>query len=80
MGTRGERGEIGALEVAYYRARLAQPATEIEDVGLSLGNLRAALQAQVAAQGIDPDLLRGRLAGLEAALERFRLRLSPPTQ
>ena len=64
-----------ALEPSMHEA-----STEIEDVRLSLGNLRGALQAQVEAQGVDPALLRERLTGLDAALERYRLRLSPPAQ
>ena len=66
-------GEFDALaaEPAMHEA-----SAEIGDVRLSLGNLRAALQAQVAAGGIDPDLLRERLADLDAALQRLRQRLS----
>jgi hypothetical protein len=52
---------------------------DIGQVQLALSNLRGALQAQVEAGGIDPDLLRGRLADLNTGLQRFRERVSPTT-
>jgi hypothetical protein len=52
---------------------------DIGQVQLALSNLRGALQAQVEAGGIDPDLLRGRLSDLNTGLQRFRQRVSPTT-
>ena len=57
---------------------LQEAAAELGDVRLALGNLRGALQAQVAAGSVDPDLLRERLAALDASLQRFRTRIEPP--
>ncbi len=69
-------GEFDALAA---EPAISEASAEIGDVRLSLGSLRAALQAQVQAGGIDPELLRERLADLDSALQRFRLRLSPTT-
>jgi hypothetical protein len=68
---------------AKFDALAAEPslheaAAELGDVRLALGNLRGALGAQVAAGSIDPDLLRQRLAALDASLQRFRGRIEPP--
>jgi len=52
---------------------------EIGDVQLSLGSVRATLQAQIVAGAIDPDLLRERLLDLDRALQAFRQRVSPTT-
>ena len=70
--------------IAEFDALSVEPAmrdatAEIRQAQVSLGNLRGALQAQVEAQLIDPELLRERLADLDGALERFRQRLSPTT-
>jgi hypothetical protein len=68
---------------ADFDALAAEPAlraaAEIGDVQVALGNLRGAIQAQVGAGGLDADLLRQRLSSLDAALQRFRARVSPPT-
>ena len=53
-------------------------AAELGDVRLSLTDLRGAFGAQVAAGTVDADLLRQRLATLEASLQRFRARIEPP--
>ena len=79
-------GEVSAevdRTVASFDALAAEPAmqsasAQVQDVRLALTDLRGALGAQVAAGGIDPDLLRGRLATLEAALQRFRGAVEPP--
>jgi len=68
---------------ARFEALAADPAmkeaaAELGDVRLALGNLRGALGAQVAAGSVDPDLLRERLAALDASLQRFRGRVEPP--
>jgi hypothetical protein len=70
-------GEFDALAV---EPALRDASAEIGQVQLSLRNLRGALQAQVEAGGIDPELLRARLADLDGALQPFRQRLSPTTQ
>ena len=57
---------------------LAEAATEIDDVRIALQELRGALQAQVDAAAIDPELLRRRSSELRSGLEAFRRRLSPP--
>ena len=59
---------------------LAEAATEIDDVRIALQELRGALQAQVDAAAIDPELLRRRSSELRSGLEAFRRRLSPPAQ
>jgi hypothetical protein len=71
---------IGEFEALAVEPVLRDASVEIGQVQLSLRSLRGALQAQVEAQGIDPELLRVRLADLDAALQQFRQRLSPPTQ
>jgi hypothetical protein len=68
---------------ASFDALAAEPAlqgasVQVQDVRLALTDLRGSLGAQVAAGGIDPELLRGRLATLEAALQRFRVAIEPP--
>ncbi len=70
-------GEFDALaeEPAMREATAA-----IGDVRLSLESLRGALRAQVEARGVDPALLRDRLVDLEAALQRYRQRLSSMKQ
>jgi hypothetical protein len=70
-------GEFDALAA---EPALRDASAEIRQVQLSLGNLRGALHAQVEAQGVDPGLLRERLASLEGALQGFRERLTPATQ
>jgi hypothetical protein len=75
-------GEVDRT-VASFDALAAEPAlqgasVQVQDVRLALTDLRGSLGAQVAAGGIDPDLLRGRLATLEAALQRFRSAIEPP--
>jgi hypothetical protein len=67
-----------------FDALAAEPAihdasAEVQQVQLSLTDLRGALQAQVEARGIDAELLRERLAVMDGALQRFRQRLSPAT-
>ena len=57
---------------------LHEASAEIAELQTSLGNLRGAVQAQVDAGGIDPDLLRTRLSDLDGALQRFHARLVPP--
>ena len=79
-------GEVSAdvdRTVASFDALAAEPtmqdaSVQVQDVRLALTDLRGSLGAQVAAGGIDPDLLRGRLATLEAALQRFRRAIEPP--
>ena len=69
-------GEFDALAA---EPAMGEASAELGDVRLSLGSLRAALQAQVQAGGVDSELLRVRLADLDTALQRFRQRLSPTT-
>jgi len=69
-------GVIGEFDALAAEPTLDDASAEIGDVQLSLGNLRGALRAQVEARGIDPELLRGRLADLDNALQRFRQRIS----
>jgi hypothetical protein len=69
----------GEFDVLATEPAIQDAMAEIGDVRLSLGSLRAALQAQVEAGGIDPELLRERLLDLDGALQRFRQRLSPTT-
>ncbi len=69
----------GEFDALAEEPTMRDAAAEIGDVRLSLGSLRGALQAQVEARGIDPELLRERLADLDGALQRFRQRLSPTT-
>jgi hypothetical protein len=69
---------------AEFDALAAEPglraeSAEIGDVQVALGNLRGAIQAQVDAGGLDADLLRERLSSLDAALQRFRAGVAPPT-
>jgi hypothetical protein len=69
---------------AEFEALSAEPSmqdatSELADIRLSLGNLRGSLRAQVEARGLDPALLRERLADLDGALQRLRQRLSPTT-
>jgi hypothetical protein len=79
-------GEVSAnldRVAARFDALAAEPAMhdaagELGEVRLTLGNLRGALGAQVAAGAVDADLLRERLAALDASLQRFRQRLEPP--
>jgi len=68
---------IGEFDALAAEPTMDEGFAEIGDVQLSLGNLRGALQAQVEARGIDPELLRERLADLDGALQRFRQRISP---
>ena len=70
---------MGEFDALAGEPAMSDASAEMGDVRMSLGNLRGALQAQVEARGIDPDLLRERLADLDGALQRFRQRLSPPT-
>jgi hypothetical protein len=70
---------IGEFDALSVEPAMRDASAEIRQAQLSLGNLRGALQAQVEARGIDPDLLRERLADLDGALQRFRQRLSPTT-
>jgi hypothetical protein len=70
---------IGEFDALAVEPALGDASAEIGQVQLSLRNLRGALQAQVEAQGIDPELLRARLADLDGALQPFRQRLSPTT-
>ena len=70
---------IGEFDALSVEPAMRDASAEIQQVHLALGNLRGALQAQVEARGIDPDLLRERLADLDGALQRFRQRLSPTT-
>ena len=70
---------IGEFDALAVEPALRDTSAEIGQVQLSLRNLRGALQAQVEAQGIDPELLRARLADLDGALQPFRQRLSPTT-
>ncbi len=80
-------GDVSAeLErtVAAFEALATEPAmqsasAQVQYVRLALTDLRGALGAQVAAGGIDADLLRGRLATLETALHGFRGGIEPPT-
>lgn len=69
-------GEFDALAM---EPAMREASAEVGDVQRSLGNLRGALQAQVEARGIEPELLRERLSDLDGALQRFRQRLSPTT-
>jgi hypothetical protein len=79
-------GEVSAeldRTVAVFEGLAAEPAmqsasVQVQDVRLALTDLRGSLGAQVAAGGIDPDLLRGRLATLETSLQRFRGAIEPP--
>ena len=70
---------IGEFDALAVEPALSDASAEIGQVQLSLRNLRGALQAQVEAGGIDPELLRARLADLDGALQPFRQRLSPTT-
>ena len=74
--TDGVAAEFDAL-AAEPGLRAAAP--QIGDVQVALGNLRGAIQAQVDAGGLDADLLRERLSSLDAALQRFRASVAPPT-
>jgi hypothetical protein len=76
MRTDGVAADFDALAA---EPALRAAAAEIGDVQVALGSLRGAIQAQVEAGGLDADLLRERLSSLEAALQRFRARVSPPT-
>jgi hypothetical protein len=79
-------GEVSAeldRTVASFDALAGEPtmqsaSVQVQDVRLALTDLRGSIGAQVAAGGIDPDLLRGRLATLEASLQRFRGAIEPP--
>jgi hypothetical protein len=68
---------IGAFEALSLEPALRDASEEIRQVQLALGNLRGALQAQVEAGGIDPELLRARLADLDSSLQPYRQRLMP---
>jgi len=68
---------IGAFEALSLEPALRDASEEIRQVQLALGNLRGALQAQVEAGGIDPELLRARLADLDSTLQPYRQRLMP---
>jgi len=68
---------IGAFEALSLEPALRDASEEIRQVQLALGNLRGALQAQVQAGGIDPELLRARLADLDSTLQPYRQRLMP---
>jgi len=70
---------IGEFDALAVEPALRDASAEIGQVQLSLRNLRNALQAQVEAGGIDPELLRARLADLDGALQSLRQRLSPKT-
>jgi len=70
---------IGEFDALAVEPALSDASAELGQVQLSLRNLRGALQAQVEAGGIDPELLRTRLADLDGALQPFRQRLSPTT-
>jgi hypothetical protein len=70
---------IGEFDALAVEPALSDASAEIGQVQLSLRNLRGALQAQVEAGGIEPELLRARLADLDGALQPFRQRLSPTT-
>jgi len=59
-------------------ARDLAPSGGSRKIRRRLGNLRGALGAQVAAGALDADLLRERLAALDASLQRFRQRVEPP--
>jgi hypothetical protein len=72
-------GVIGAFEALSLEPALRDASEQIRQVQLALGSLRGALQAQVEAGRIDPELLRARLADLDGALQPFRQRLSPTT-
>jgi hypothetical protein len=67
----------GEFDSLAAEGALRDLSVEIGDVRMSLGSLHGALQAQVEAQGIEPELLRDRLADLDGALQRFRQRVSP---
>jgi hypothetical protein len=69
----------GEFDALASEPALGDASLEIGEVQRSLASLRGALQAQIDAQAIDPDLLRERLGDLEGALQRFRERISPPT-
>jgi hypothetical protein len=68
----------GRFEALVADPALKEAAAELGDVRLAIGDLRGALGAQVAAGSVDPDLLRARLAALDASLQRFRERVEPP--
>jgi hypothetical protein len=69
----------GQFDALATEPAMGEALPDIGQVQLALSNLRGALQAQVEAGGIDPDLLRGRLADLNTGLQRFRQRVSPTT-
>jgi len=69
----------GQFDALATEPAMREASAEIEQVQLALGSLRGAIQAQVGAGGVDADLLRDRLADLNAGLQRFRQRLSPTT-
>jgi hypothetical protein len=71
-------GVTGSFDALAAEPGLQEASAEIGDVRTSLGSLRGAIQAQVEAGGVDPGLLRERLADLDGALQRFRARVSPP--
>jgi len=69
----------GQFDALATDPEMREASAEIEQVQLALGRLRGSIQAQVGAGGLDADLLRDRLADLNAGLQRFRQRLSPST-
>ena len=68
----------GQFDALAIDPEMREASAEIEQVQLALGSLRGSIQAQVGAGGLDADLLRDRLVDLNAGLQRFRQRMSPP--
>ena len=69
----------GEFEALAVEPAFRDASVEVGEVRTALGNLRGAVQAQVDAGGVDPDLLRTRLSDLDGALQRFHTRLVPPS-
>ncbi len=70
---------IGEFDALALEPAMRDMSPEVGEVQRSLGNLRGSLQAQVEARGVEPELLRVRLADLDGSLQRFQQRLSQTT-